>query len=128
MEVFKYITSAHFDAIQSAGSLNPRPVDGFTYGIPEDPLLWRESIHEVFKHLEKYSGASPIVLLKFWIDKLDKDAFIQEADEPVWFKMDTRRPLNEYRRDDYRLPEVVVKRPILLDEITQISPLPKLGE
>lgn len=127
MEVFKYTTSSHYEAIKSAGSLNPRPVDGYTYGIPENPLLWGEHIQEVLLHLEKYRGASPIVLLKFLIDELDQDAFVQEGDEDVWFKAETRRPLSNYNRDDYRLPEVVVRRPISLEEITVVESIPNFG-
>ncbi len=126
MEVFKYATSAHFKAIKSIGSLNPRRVDGFIYGLPEDPLLWGKDTQDILIHLKKHGGVSPIVLLKFVIDELDTHAFVQEGDEAPWFKDAKRIPLKDYRREHYRLPEVVVNRPIPSREISLVNPIPKL--
>lgn len=121
MEIFKYVTAAHYKHIVACGSLDPRPTDGRTYGLPEDPLLWGEYIQEVLNHLMKFRGVSPIVLLKFIIDDQDPNAFVQEGDDPVWMKMDTRKPLRNYRRMDYRLPEVIISRPIPLDAISIVD-------
>lgn len=124
MEVYKYTTAAHYEHIKSVGSLDPRPADGFTYGIPEDPLLWGDHTQEILSHLKKFAGISPIVLLKFLVDENDPDAFVQEGDEYVWFKMDTRKPLAAYKREDYRLPEVVVRKSIPFEDLTQLLIVP----
>lgn len=127
VEVFKYITSAHYEIVKSVGILNPRREDGFIYGIPSDPLLWGMHTQEILKHLQK-RGVSPVVLLKFIIDNSDPNAFVQEGDEDVWFKMDKRRPLRDYKREDYGLPEVVINRSIPLEEISLVNPIPRFSQ
>lgn len=126
MEVYKYVTSAHLQVIKSARSLKPRSVDGYSYWIPEDPLLWKEETQTMLKYLERYSGASPIVLLRYVINELDAHALVQEADEAPWFKMDTRKLLKDYRRGHYRLPEVIINRSIPYQKISLVNPIPKI--
>lgn len=89
--------------------------------------MWREHTQGILDHLQKYRGVSPVVLLKFIIEDNDARAFVQEGDEYVWFKMNTRKPLGDYRREDYRLPEVVVAHPISLEEISIVDPIPKFA-
>lgn len=125
MEVFKYATSAHLDVIKSAGSLKPRRIDGYSYWIPEDPLLWGKDTQDILKHLRKNGGVSPIVLLKFIIDELCPHAFVQEGDELPWFKDAKRIPLKDYKQEYYRLPEVVINRSIPSREISLVNPIPK---
>jgi hypothetical protein len=117
MEIFKYVTKAYYDAIKSAGSLDPRPEDGFVYGIPDDPDLWKEHTQEILEHVVKFKGVFPIVVLKFVIDESDPDAFVQEGDDDVWLKSDSRKPLKDYKRNNFRLPEVIVSHSIPLSEI-----------
>lgn len=122
MEIFKYVTSAHYERIKSAGSLDPRAVDGFVYGLPEDPNVWGLGhTKKILEHLQKRSGASPVVLLRFIVENSDPDTFIQEGDEDVWFKMDTRKPLRDYKRSDFKLPGVVMTRPIPLKAISIVE-------
>ncbi|MDO8658418.1 MAG: hypothetical protein Q7K55_06760 [Candidatus Levybacteria bacterium] len=125
MEIFKYVTSAHYEHIKSAGSLEPRPTDGFIYGLPEDRNVWEpKHTKEILKHLQKYSGVSPVVLLRFIVENSDPNALVQEGDEDVWFKMDTRRPLKDYQRSNFRLPEVVITRPIPFEAISIVDSVP----
>lgn len=122
MEVFKYITTDYYEQIKSVGALEPRESDGFVYGLPEDPNVWGLGhTKAILKHLQKYSGASPVVLLRFIVDNFDTNAFVQEGDEDVWFKMDTRKPLKDYRRSDFRLPEVVITRPVPFGAISIVG-------
>lgn len=122
MEVFKYITTDHYEQIKSVGALKPRESDGFVYGLPEDSNVWGLGhTKEILEHLQKYSGASPVVLLRFIVDNFDTDAFVQEGDEDVWFKIDTRKPLKDYKRCDFRLPEIVMTRPIPLEAISIVG-------
>lgn len=121
MEVFKYVTAKHFEHIKLKGRIDPRLADYWTYGIPEDPFLWGEHLKGITTYLEKYAGVSPLLLLKFVIDENDPEAFVQEGDEYVWNKFKTRKPLVDYKREDYRLPEVIIGRSIPIEKITLLE-------
>ena len=119
MEAYKYVTEEHLERINREGALVPRRADGRTYAIPDNPNLWGENMLEVFNHLMK-RGVFPIVLLRFILDEQDVDVGVQEGGVPVWDKPDTRVWIGDYVRDDFKLPEVVIFRPILILSLIHI--------
>lgn len=119
MEIYKYVTDKDVERARSRGELTPRSDDGLIYGFPEDPLLWgQEHLQTVLDYVRRRSGASGVVLLQFAVDISDPDAFVQEGNIPVWSKFDTRKSLKYYRREDFDLPEVIIRHAVPFEEVT----------
>lgn len=124
MEIYKYVTDRDVEQIKTQGGLEPRRDDGLVYGFPEDPLLWgHEHVQTVIDYVRRRSGASALVVLQFAIDISDPDAFVQEGNIEVWSKFDTRKSLKDYRREDFDLPEVIIRHSIPFDEISVTNTL-----
>lgn len=115
METFKYITRKDLQNFTNKGFILPRKDDGSVYLLPEDPLVWGvDSTREVLDYIQRRSGSEALVLLRVQIEDDDPRAFVQEADFPDWDRFGTRIPLKDYKRENFMLPEVIVKHPITM--------------
>lgn len=118
MEVFRYITQNDLKRAKKDKQLIPQ-TRGQIAALPEDPMIWGvEETKRLLSWIKRQKGEEVTILIRFAVSEEDSQAFVQEETVGFW---QNKRPLREYSSLVYKRPEVVVRHPIPLGEITIVE-------